>query len=227
MIKFYSIGPALVLASLFLFDTSVVHAKQADCLIADKDKTYVDGPCEFKTTDKDGSFTLTLDTIELKLMADPGAKAGRAYYEDSASSEASWVTDVERDDACWKHNDVQICAWAGSRPGATTAAASDVENIKRYCVYSTITNEDYRYTGPCTEYFDYSKDKHGIKFAKIDLKLEDAKPARFDGSWMMMKINGEQAVGFEHHRSWHSYTTIGYSHVLEVCEAPDQFEGCK
>lgn len=133
-----SFASALILVPAVLFYSSSGFAKQVDCLVTDKTATYIDGACEFKTTDRNGSFTLTLDTIELKLMADPGAKTGRAYYDDTASSEASWVTDVERDGACWKHNDVQICAWAGSRPAsgkAKTASGSPqaaIDTVKAF-----------------------------------------------------------------------------------------------
>lgn len=101
-------------------------ARPADCSLVAEGKTLIDGRCEF-TSEADGSFIVTAGAISANVMVDPGAREGRAFYEDkSPRTGGSFVIgDVRRDGACWANKVGRVCAWAvGARPAPAGGAPS-------------------------------------------------------------------------------------------------------
>ncbi|MBS7791994.1 hypothetical protein KTR66_18485 [Roseococcus sp. SDR] len=94
-------------------------ARPADCLVQVEGRTLINGPCDF-AAEAGGDFTVTLGPRKAQVMVDPGARQGRAFYEDSASGEPPGVADVRRDGACWgQPRAIRVCAWQpGERPAA-------------------------------------------------------------------------------------------------------------
>lgn len=103
-------------------------ARPADCLVVMEGRSYIDGRCDF-AAEAGGDFTVTLGTRSAKVMVDPGARAGRAFYEDaSPATPESWVIgDVRRDGACWANRVGHVCAWEpGQRPARRSEAPGAV-----------------------------------------------------------------------------------------------------
>ncbi|WPB83459.1 hypothetical protein [Sediminicoccus rosea] len=115
-------GPRQIAAALLLGAAalpSLAAARPADCLVQVEGRTLINGPCDF-TAEAGGDFTLTLGSRKAQVMVDPGARMGRAFYEDSASGEPPGVADARRDGACWgRAAAIRVCAWQpGERPAA-------------------------------------------------------------------------------------------------------------
>jgi len=117
MIRNIWAAPLLALCATLPLSRSAL-ARPADCLVVMDGRSYIDGRCEF-AAEAGGDFTVTLGTRSARVMVDPGARAGRAFYEDSApSAPEAWVIgDVRRDGACWRNRVGRVCAWEpGQRP---------------------------------------------------------------------------------------------------------------
>ncbi|TFF27600.1 hypothetical protein E3C22_03850 [Jiella endophytica] len=100
---------------------AAASAGPAECLVEAEGQAIFDGRCDFKSTDKDGSFEFSGAGLTGSVLVDPGATTGIAFYENKTGrgENGSWrLGDVDRDGACWKNQYGRICAWAlGTRPG--------------------------------------------------------------------------------------------------------------
>lgn len=119
----------LGMATLWLASADSIAAP-ADCEVMVEGTVIYGGPCDFNTTDADGSFEFTADGISATVLLDPGAATGVAFYENSTGrgKDGNWkLGDVNRDGACWANQYGHICAWAaGTRPGGATATPPSV-----------------------------------------------------------------------------------------------------
>ncbi len=88
-------------------------AQPAKCLLVADGKKVIDGPCDFRLDDADGSFSVSTAKVKANVLADPGSATGRAFYEDPTGA---WVIgDVNRKGACWSNRHGKLCAWAAGR----------------------------------------------------------------------------------------------------------------
>jgi hypothetical protein len=115
---------------------------------------------------------------------------------------------------------------AATGPVDPKTGVPEWETVDRHCVYSK-DREGSTYQGPCKEYNNYKTGEHSILFQTRKFTITEYEPMRHELPWLFVKINGHEAVGFERHRSWMSYTTMDFLHVLDVCGEADEFGGCK
>ena len=96
-------------------------AQPAKCLLVAEEKKVLEGPCDFRKDDADGSFTVSAGKVSANVLADPGATTGRAFYEDPTGA---WVIgDVNRKGACWSNKHGKLCAWAADAGKAAAPPA--------------------------------------------------------------------------------------------------------
>lgn len=101
----------------------------------------------------------------------------------------------------------------------------ETESVERYCVYAGSGGEDV-WQGRCTEFFNYSTGEHRVLWKEHDLRLADYEPPRHELPWILLTIDGNSAMGFMHHRSWVSYTTLDLGLMLDVCNQADESGAC-
>jgi hypothetical protein len=100
-----------------------VHAAPADCRFVFEGDTYIDGPCDFKSS-QGGSFRISANGYELDVSVDGNTAEGH-WNGDVRSTRMQHPLHLDgplkRQGACWQSAAVQVCAWGGKRPGTVPA----------------------------------------------------------------------------------------------------------
>jgi hypothetical protein len=87
--------------------------KKGRCSLNVAGTTYIDGDCWIRL-ERDGSFQITsLDERYFAQLDRTGTEAVANWNEDPGSTHAhSTLGTMQRDGACWRNEEAQICAWA-------------------------------------------------------------------------------------------------------------------
>jgi hypothetical protein len=111
-----------------------LHAAPADCRFVFEGDTYIDGPCDFKST-RGGSFRISANGYELDVMVEGNTAEGH-WNGDVRSTRMQHPLHLDgslkRQGACWESPAVQVCAWGGKRPGPAPAQALVRQEAKPY-----------------------------------------------------------------------------------------------
>jgi hypothetical protein len=129
-------NPLLKAAALAaaLFVSPWALAAPADCRFVFEGNTYIDGPCDFKST-AGGSFRISANGYELDLFVEGNTAEGH-WNGDVRSTRMQHPLHMDgvlkRQGACWESPAAQVCAWGGKRPGPASAQAQVRQEAKPY-----------------------------------------------------------------------------------------------
>lgn len=98
-------------ACAFALAAGAAHAKPAQCELTIAGHTYIDGPCDFRSTGEDGSFVITSDNgffAAANKRGDQMVGYWNGVYKDSHAHDDLGMLD--RDGACWVNQTARVCA---------------------------------------------------------------------------------------------------------------------
>ncbi|OWT80382.1 MULTISPECIES: hypothetical protein [unclassified Achromobacter] len=94
----------------------LAHAETGKCVLEVNKKTYLDGTCEIKINDKQGSFSIGAgDKHRSKYFAyvNIDEDGAHGYWNETPDSSHahSDLGDLKRDGACWVNATARVCAY--------------------------------------------------------------------------------------------------------------------
>ncbi len=94
-------------------DAPATGERQARCKLVVAGKTYIDGACVFRPLSSNGGFSITSEGAEYFAYVNktPDGMRGSWNEEAYAGHAHTDLGILQRDGACWKNAQAQVCAW--------------------------------------------------------------------------------------------------------------------
>jgi hypothetical protein len=98
------------------FAPALVQAKTGRCVLKVKQKTYLDGPCEIRINNDQGSFTIGVGEThrsEYFAYVNMEIDGAHGYWNETPESNHAHTSlgILKRHGACWENETAHVCAY--------------------------------------------------------------------------------------------------------------------